>query len=291
MLRLLQGAEEGDVTIERPQTPKSSRAEPRPLQAGALGDIAGALSRRWLWGALGWMDVRRRYSGAVMSSLWITANTVLLVLCLTAVLAEPLGSTPRQYAPYVAVGLVIWNFVQLSASEAAGVFVASGETIRQVAMPLSVHVLRLVWRNVIVLAHNAAIVPVVLVVCGTGVTVSAFLAIPAFLLLVVQITAASLLLGLLGARFRDVAQIVGSALQLLFFATPIFWFPQALGPDRQWIVSANPLFAFIDIVRAPLIGSAAAEQSWTVALATTTMTVAIALWAFVRCRDRVAYWV
>lgn len=279
------------MMIERGQTPKRSRAGPRQLQSGALGDIAGALSRRWLWGALGWMDVKRRYSGAVMSSLWITANTVLLVLCLTAVLAEPLGSTPRQYAPYVAVGLVLWNFVQLSASEAASVFVASGETIRQVAMPLSVHVLRLVWRNVLVLAHNAVIVPVVLVLCGTDVTASVFLAIPAFLLLVIQITAASLLLGLLGARFRDVAQIVTSALQLLFFASPIFWFPATLGPDRQWIVAANPLFAFIDIVRAPLIGSPAAEQSWTIALAVATGTTALALWAFIRCRDRVAYWV
>jgi ABC-type polysaccharide/polyol phosphate export permease len=278
------------VTIERPKTAKPT-AVPGPIQAGALSDIGGALSRRWLWGALGWMDVRRRYSGAAMSSLWITANTMLLVLCLTAVLAEPLGSTPRQYAPYVAAGLVVWHFIQLSISEAASVFVAAGETIRHVAMPLSVHVLRLVWRNVIVFAHNAAIVPVVLLVCGTDITVAALLAIPAFLLLVVQITAASLLLGLLGARFRDVAQVVTSAMQLLFFATPIFWFPETLGPDRQWIVAANPLFAFIDIVRAPLVGAQAAEQSWTVALAVTAVTSAVALWAFVRCRERVAYWV
>ena len=261
------------------------------MLAGAASDIGGGLSRRWLWGALGWMDVRRRYSGAAMSSLWITTNTLLLVICLTVVLAEPLGSTPWAYGPYVAVGLVVWHFIQLSIGEAATVFVGAGETIKHVAMPLSVHVLRLVWRNVIVFGHNAVIVPAVLVLCGTDITLLALMAIPAFLLLVVQITAASLLLGLLGARFRDVAQVVTSATQLLFFATPIFWFPATLGPDRQWIVAANPLFAFIDIVRAPLVGAHPAEQSWPVALAVTAITAGAALWAFVRCRERVAYWV
>lgn len=256
-----------------------------------LSDIAGGLSRRWLWGALGWMDVRRRYSGAALSSLWITANTALLVLCLTLVLAQPLGSTATQYAPYVAVGLVLWHFIQLSASEAASVFVVAGETIRQVAMPLSIHVLRLVWRNLIVFAHNAAIVPVVLLACGTRLGLPALLAVPALLLLALQITVASLLLGLLGARFRDVPQIVTSAMQLLFFATPVFWFPETLGAGRQWLVAANPLFAFIDIVRAPLTGSVPAEQSWPVALAVTAATATAAFWAFARCRERVAYWV
>ena len=267
-------------------------AHPAPrATGGALDDISGGLSRSWLWGALGWMDVKRRYSGSVMSSLWITANTALLVLCLTFVLAEPLGSTASAYAPYVAVGLVLWNFMQLSVSEAAGVFVASGETIRQVAMPLSIHVLRLVWRNLIVFGHNLVIVPVVLVISGIRLGAPALLAAPALVLLVIQVAASSLLLGLLGARFRDVPQIVTSAMQLLFFATPIFWLPQVVDGDRYWIVAANPLFAFIDIVRSPLIGAAPAAQSWTIAVAVTAGTCAAAMFAFARFRDRVAYWV
>jgi ABC-2 type transport system permease protein/lipopolysaccharide transport system permease protein len=257
----------------------------------AAHDVAAGARRRWLWGTLGRNDIRQRYSGSVLGSLWITANIALLVLCLTFIFSGPLGAERELYAPYVAIGLVIWYFIQAALSEAATLFVAAAEAIRHSTIPLSIQAFRLVWRNAIVLAHNAAIVPVVLIVFGIAPGFGALSSLAGLLLLILALLPATLLLALLGARFRDVQPIMTNLLQLLLFATPIFWFPAALGPDRGWIATANPIFAFIDIVRAPLIGASPQPASWPVALGVTLVAFILAGAAFARFRHRVAYWV
>jgi len=259
--------------------------------AQASRDLGSGVSRVWLWSALGWADIRQRYSGSLLGSFWITLSIALMAGGLTFVFAGPLGAAAHGYAAYVTLGLVLWYFIQATLNEASSVFVAAAETIRHAPMPLSVHVLRLVWRNLIVLAHNAAIVPLVLIFAGIAPAASAWTIVPALLLLVAALASGAMILGLLGARFRDVPQIVSNALQLLFFLTPIFWMPQTIGAARGWFVAANPAFAFIDIVRAPLLGAAPAPWSWPIAL-TVTAAAAIAAWlAFAAWRARIAYWV
>jgi ABC-type polysaccharide/polyol phosphate export permease len=257
----------------------------------AARDLRAGVSRVWLWSALGWSDIRQRYSGSLLGSFWITANIALMALVLTFVFAAPLGRPAGEYAAYVTIGLVLWHFVQGALNEATNLFVAAAETIRNAPLPLSVQALRLVWRNLIVLAHNAAIVPLVLFLAGIPPAASAWTIVPALLLLVLASFSAALLLGLLGARFRDVPQIVSNGLQLLFFLTPVFWLPATLGPGRGWFVAGNPIFAFIDIVRAPLIGGSAAASSWPLALGTTAAAGVAAALAFGAWRSRVAYWI
>ncbi len=257
----------------------------------AARDVAEGARRRRLWDALARNDIRHRYSGSVIGSLWITANIALLVLCLTFIFAGPLGANHQRYIPYVAIGLVLWHFILATLSEAATMFVAAAETIRHSTVPLSVQAFRLVWRNGIVFAHNALIIPIVLIAFGVEPGLTAMSAAAGLALLVLALLPATLVLAMLGSRFRDVHQIMTNLLQLLFFATPIFWFPSALGPDRGWIAAFNPVFAFIDIIRSPLLGAAPAPTSWPVALAVTLLSLACASIGFAALRTRIAYWV
>lgn len=259
--------------------------------AHAARDLGSGASRVWLWSALGWADIRHRYAGSWLGTFWITASIALMAGGLTFVFAAPLGASGRGYAAYVTIGLVLWYFLQATLNEATAVFVAAAETIRHAPMPLSVHILRLLWRNLIVLLHNAAIVPIVLLIAGIVPASSAWAVLPALILFVAALMSGATLLGLLGARFRDVPQLASNALQLLFFLTPIFWMPQTIGTDRAWFVTANPAFAFIDIVRAPLLGLAPAPTSWPLALGVTATASAAAWLAFAAWRPRIAYWV
>jgi len=258
---------------------------------GAAHDVAEGARRGWLWGALGRNDIRQRYSGSVLGSLWITVNIVLLVLFLTMIFARPFGVTRVAYVPYAAVGLVLWYFIQATLLEAPHIFVTAADAVRHSTLPLSVQVFRLCCRNAIVLAHNAVIVPVVLLWFRVPVGAGLFAALAGLLLLFVALTAAGLLLAVVGARFRDVSQFVSNGLQLLFFATPIFWLPSALGPERMWIATVNPAFALIDVVRAPLTGAAPAPTSWAIAAAFTAAIVAAAALVFSRHHERISYWV
>lgn len=257
----------------------------------AADDLAQALSRWWLWTALGWSDVRQRHSGSVLGSLWISLNIVLMVACLTLVFADALGDSVRSYAPYVAIGLVLWQFLAASLNEGAIVFVGAAETIRNTRLPLSVHVLRLVWRNLAVLAHHAILLPVLLILFRVAPARDAWQVLPGLALLALFGFFSGLLLGLLGARFRDVAPILANLLQLLFFLTPVLWEPSAIGPQIARLAAFNPLAAFIDIIRAPLLGGATSPAAWPIALAVTAATATAAWIALAAMRRRIPYWI
>jgi ABC-type polysaccharide/polyol phosphate export permease len=94
----------------------------------------------------------------------------------------------------------------------------------------------------------------------------------------------------LSARFRDVPPIVASFVQVLFFVTPIFWSPDALGPYKT-IAELNPLFAAIDVVRAPLLNTSFAPHSWEVLIGVSLLGGIVAFGLFARFRSRIAYWI
>ena len=259
--------------------------------SGALGDLVGGLTRPWLWGGLAWSDLRQRYRGSLLGPFWITASIAILVAGLALVLADPLGAAIGRYAPYVAIGLVLWQFIQTVVNESCLMFVMGAETVRQSPIPLSVHAYRLVARNVMILVHTAVVIPVVLAVYGLPVFPGVLLALPGLCLMVLTAFSVSLTLGVLGARYRDIPPVVTNGLQLAFFMTPVFWPVSTLGTDRLWIATWNPVFAFIDIVRAPLLHEAPLGSSWPMALAATVLMLAAGLAAFSFSRRRLAFWV
>ena len=62
------------------------------------------------------------------------------------------------------LGLIVWNLINASILEGADVFVANEGLIKQLPTPLSVHVYRLVWRQIILFAHNIVIYAVVAII-------------------------------------------------------------------------------------------------------------------------------
>jgi ABC-2 type transport system permease protein/lipopolysaccharide transport system permease protein len=101
----------------------------------------------------------------------------------------------------------------------------------------------------------------------------------------------ALLLGMVGARFRDVGPIVASMIQIVFFLTPIFWDARTLHGHVVWLLQANPFFAMIEIVREPLMGNPVLLSSWELSGATLVVGWIVAFAFFARFRSRVPFWV
>jgi ABC-type polysaccharide/polyol phosphate export permease len=194
------------------------------------------------------------------------------------------------YIPYLALGLIIWQLLSTLTIEGCDTFVREQSVIQQVPVPFSIHAYRCVCRNFLVLAHNLAIVPLGIVVLQMPVDWRALEAIPGLLLIAVNGLWISIVLGMISARFRDVPPIVASFMQVTFFLTPVMWPVDALGRWRT-IVSLNPFFAAVDVVRSPLLGATPAPTSWLILLLTTGLGATAGFILFARFRTRIAYWI
>lgn len=258
--------------------------------SGALGDLREGLARGWMWHALALIDIRRRFTRSLLGPLWLTLNIALPTAALSLLFGGVLGRGQEGYLPYVAFGLVFWQFIQTSLAEGCTAFLAASEVIRNAALPLSIHIARLVWRNTLILAHNLAVVTIVLALMGEA-RMPHWSIIPALVLEVTMAGVMVLLLGIANARFRDIHPIVLNGTQLLFFVTPVFWYPQHILARHEELASFNPASAFIEIARAPLLGGSATLLSWAIALGTTAIAAIAALLAFAATRRRLVFWV
>jgi ABC-2 type transport system permease protein len=198
--------------------------------------------------------------------------------------------------PYILVGFIVWAFISGCISEGSEVFIANEGLIKQLPAPLSIHVYRLTWRQILFFGHNLIVYAVMLVVFPQSLGWASLMAIPAFLLLAINGAWVALLLGIVTTRFRDLSPIIQSLVQLLFFLTPIVWIyddllKNAAVAERARLVEFNPLLHFIEIIRQPMLGQEQHLRHWIVVLVITVVGWALTMFALRRYRSRVAYWV
>ncbi|OBG50275.1 sugar ABC transporter permease, partial [Mycolicibacterium fortuitum] len=179
--------------------------------------------------------------------------------------------------------------------EGADVFIANEGLIKQLPTPLSVHVYRLVWRQLILFGHNIVIFVVIAIIYPKPWKWTDLAVIPALGLIVLNCVWVSICFGILATRYRDIGPLLASIVQLLFFMTPIIWNESTLQQQGagSWakIVEINPLLHYLDIVRAPLLGADQELRHWLVVLVLTAIGWTLAAVAMRQYRARVPYWV
>jgi len=256
----------------------------------ALRDLAGGARSYHIWGRLGWQDIRQRYRRSLLGPFWITISAAAMIGGIGMLYSRLLHQETEEYIPFLSVGLLIWTFIATLINEGCTTFTGADQFIKQVKLPLTVHVWRAVWRNVIILGHNLLILVPVFIFYHRSVDASALLSLLGIVLLAFNGVTLGIGLGLLCARFRDVPPIIGSLVQLAFFVTPVMFPTKALG-QHEWIAQLNPFFHFLQIVRAPLIGTKIEPESWVFAILASLFMALASLALFVRFRARIPYWV
>lgn len=256
----------------------------------ARQDLMGGFRRWRLAWALARTDITHRYRGSVLGPLWVTISTAVMLVALGLLYAKLFQIDVTVYMPWLAVSLILWNMISQAVSEATTTITGAESVVRQMPLPYSVHALRTVFRNAVVAAHNLPLIVVVFLVFGVSPGWGLLWAIPGLLLLVINVFWASLLLGMLCARFRDIPPIVGSVMQIAFFMTPVIWKPQLVGHWQPWL-PINPFFAIMETMRGPIMGTGASLTVWVSAIFYTAVVWIVAQAFFTRFRNRVAFWV
>jgi lipopolysaccharide transport system permease protein len=259
------------------------------MQAG-LHDILRTFKHPALIFFLAWSDVRARYKRSVLGPFWITLSTAIGVVGLGFVWSELFHLERRTYVPMLTVGLILWQFISGCIIDSTSVFVRQAGLIKNLDLPISLHPAQLVLRQLINFAHNIPLYFVVVLALGSPLNMTSLLALPGLLVVVVNLYWMSLLIGILGARFRDLEYLVATIMPLLMFFSPVMYRPNAL-PVAGKFIWLNPLAHLIEIVRYPLLG----EYPPPVVIAGNFLLLlvggAFTLWLFNKKRNRVALWV
>lgn len=262
----------------------------------AFADLADGIGQYRLWGHLGWQDIKQRYRRSVIGPLWITISMAVTAVALGLLYSQLFRMDIHQFIPFVTIGFIVWGFISGCVNEGTEVFIVSEGLIKHLPAPITVHVYRLVWRQILFLAHNMIVYVVMMAIFPQPIGWDVLLAIPALALIALNGVWVALLVGVISTRFRDIPPVTQSIVQLMFFMTPIVWQYNTLLQNpataaRAKIAELNPFLHFIEIVRAPLLGEPSYLRHWVVTIAITVVGWGLALLIMRNYRARVSYWV
>jgi ABC-type polysaccharide/polyol phosphate export permease len=250
---------------------------------------------RALIGNLARRELKSKYKRSLLGWFWGLLNPALTLMIYTVVFGTFLRQEPpiggngelKSFALFLFAALVVWNFFNAVILGAMSALTSAGPLLQKVYFPPACAPIA----NALTALNQAAIetgvlVAVMIVVGNVSWT---FLLYPFVL---VFLFAFALGLGLVlsvgNVYFRDVGYLVGVALQLVFYATPIIYplriVPEKVGffPARD-IIRWNPLSQFADASRDlfyELQLPSAATSTYIVVVS--TLTLLVGWWIFDR---------
>ena len=211
--------------------------------------------RLWrLWTSMGFTDIQQRYRNSVLGPIWLASALALTIAGMSLLYSQILQVPFKDFAPYLAAGLMIWTYIAATATESCHAYVQAEGLIKSLQVPYFVYIFRVVARNLIVMGHNLVVVAIIWLIFGKFMLIRPVESLVGITLLVLFSAGVSAVFAAIGAIFRDFYQIIAQIFQILIFLTPVFWLPKSVG-SRSAFLHFNPFYYMMEIVREPLLGN------------------------------------
>jgi lipopolysaccharide transport system permease protein len=250
---------------------------------------------RWFWYSLVENDLHTRYRHSMLGIGWSLVRPLGLTLIFCIVFGRLLDTPIAEYAPFVLVGLTLWQFVVENATLGCRTFQAGAAYIRQQAVPLAIFPLRMAlgaaFHTGIALMlgiavtwfflgfHNLAVLPLLL---------------PSLVLMFVFGWSVATICGLSQTHFPDTCYMLELLLQFTFYLTPIIYRPHNLLSNSQlsWVVDCNPLWSMMQLIREPILNGAAPPlYNVAVSVVFVGTLACVALWSLKKLERSLVFWI
>ena len=160
-------------------------------------DLFAGAKMYQLWGRLGWNDLLQRYQRSILGPLWLTISMGVLIGALGILYASLFKINLENYLPFLTIGFVLWQFISGILLDSCSAYVSAEGIIKQIKLPFSIHIYRLLWRNFITFLHNAVVIIIVLVYFNIGVSWQILLVLPGLIIIILIGVSFGLLLGMI----------------------------------------------------------------------------------------------
>lgn len=258
----------------------------------AWKDLREGTAKWRIWLMLAWQDIKLRYRRSVLGPFWITLSMAITVYSMGYLYSHLFHTDILTYFPFVVGGMLAWSLISTTTIDLVEIFTQSERMIKQIKLPYSLYVYRTVTRNMLIFLHNIlVIVPIYIFFHQTvKINFNTLLFIPDLFFIYINAFSYGMILAMLGGRYRDIGQMVKSLIQVIFFLTPVMWSPSLLPANKVFIIVLNPFYSFVELLRAPLLGTTPTAVNYIMVFSVTVIGAGIAFKMFCRYRARIVYW-
>jgi ABC-type polysaccharide/polyol phosphate export permease len=235
-------------------------------------------------------DIAMRYRRSIIGPFWISIAMAVMVFSIGLLYSEVQNQPFKEFLTFFGCSLLAWTLLVAFITEGTGIVQESEWHLRNIALPIPMLAAKVVYRNLVIFAHNALVVGLMLWIFGAPLSLFALTSVLALFVYVPMGLFIGIALAPICARFRDLAQVISSIMQVLFFLTPIIWIP-GTSMDRHIVIDANPFFHLLEIFRRPLLGGEPSAMNWAVSLACLGVSAILAIVTLALTRKRIFLWI
>lgn len=224
---------------------------------------------------------------------WLSIGMALQILTMGLVFGLIFKTDLADYLPFLAISIIIWGLISSSINEGCMTFVSSEAMIKQLNLPHYLFVVRTVWRNLVTAAHNLVILPAVLLIFWRFPGWQLIALFPGIFLIVFNLCWVVWLIGIISARYRDMAPIISSLVTIAFYLTPVMWYPTLIENNltAHLLLGLNPIYHWIQVVRLPLLGTWPTWENWGLASLSAGIGWGATFLVYRKYKNMIAYWV
>ena len=194
-------------------------------------------------------EIRGKYKNSFLGVLWSFLNPLLQILVYAVVFQVILKNPKENYAIFICCGLIPWTFFSSAITRSAFTMVENGNLLKKVFFPREILPLSIVTSEAVNFLISTVIIIGFVMIGGIGIS-KYILFYP--LVLIAQyilLIGISLIVSSISVYVRDLQHLIGVAMQLLFYATPIVYSSEMLPENYKWILNINPMTWIINAYR------------------------------------------
>ena len=199
---------------ERTSEPPRLRVRLRARELYSYREILWNLVRK---------ELKVKYTASVLGAVWSLLNPVVFLAVFTFV-TKVLNGGFEGYPAFLLSGLLAWNLFSVSLSNGAQSVIANANLVKKVYFPREILPLATVGVTLVDFVLQSAVLVVFFVAFRYGFQLDVLWVYPfAFVALILVTVALTMVVSALNVRYRDVQHLIGLALLVWFWMTPIVY--------------------------------------------------------------------
>jgi ABC-2 type transport system permease protein len=168
-------------------------------------------------------ELKVKYAASLLGAVWSLLNPIVYLAVFTFV-TEVLGTAIDDYPVYLLSGLLAWNLFSTAVSAGSRSVVDNANLVKKVTFPREILPLAAIGVALVDYLLQMGVLVLFMLATGFGVPVPEIALLPlAFGTLLVFATALTFAVAAANVRYRDVGHLLGIALLVWFWLTPIVY--------------------------------------------------------------------
>lgn len=226
------------------------------------------------WAMSSWLGIIIRARKSRLGVIWLFSQSIVYVFGLGMFFAgmrRAGDATMGEFFAHVALGMMVFRTLMSTITGSANIFIGSQAFIMDGHVRMTDYLLQALAKAFFDMCIYLPVVVVALWMAGGVAPLGWLTTIPVLFLVYLNALWLAALFSVLGARLPDLGNFVATASIFSFILTPIIWYPDMMpeGSLRRTIMYFNPLYHFVEIFRAPILGTAVDPVSlWYVGIMT-----------------------